>query len=193
MEIILTIGAIALLALFANRSKKTKTPPDDGEKAKDPVIDNKVVDDGSKNNAKDAEIIENNALELDAIDKIEAMIGEKDSIVFDTVPIRADGNGLGSATNPTDVPTRGQYYQVRDGDNPSHVMAAAGYAPTTWRVLARFNEWCQKRDANGVLVNMQFYKRWAAPGFATVLHSVHLEGDVFPVIYIPRLEEVQNG
>lgn len=131
-----------------------------------------------------------NARELQEIDRIEAMLGEQTTVVMDPVVVRADGNGVGSVSNPTAVPVKGSYYRVKTGDNPSHVMTRAGYDPSKWRKLSAANSWCEKRDSSGKLVGMQFYKRWDPPGFNTTLRSTTAPELVFPIIYIPRAEEV---
>lgn len=196
MEIILAFLGVGILALLARRKSETvSTPVNDGQKndgstaAGDaplpPVVPIENAPDAAESWKAD------NARELAAIEEIEAMLGEESTQVLETVFVRADGSGPGSVANPATTPAKGVYYRVQEGDNPIALMRRVGYPDAYWRKLAAANVWCQKRSG-GTLVGMQFYKRWEPNGFNTVLRSVQSPDLVFPIIYIPRPEEMAS-
>ncbi len=95
---------------------------------------------------------------------------------------------------PSDEPLPGKWYRVRSGDSMSGIVVAAGLPARSWRIMRDHdaNEWIPTGifRTNQVEKEWKLYKRYQLPGYNTVLLPKASAYTVYPVVYVPTLDEV---
>jgi len=102
--------------------------------------------------------------------------------------------------DPTSVPTQGQYYQVKDGDNPTNIAKAAGLEGWQWKKIRdhELNAWFPKKHKSGSPFpgfsgdGIPVFKWFDPPGWNTVMHTYPKPEYVFLRLYIPTAAEIEG-
>lgn len=91
----------------------------------------------------------------------------------------------GSPQKPDSIPTPGRFYQSRTGDFSTRVMSRAGLPANKWRVMRDHveNAWCRMPDGSDI----RWFARWSPAYRGQWMPNSAYN---FPIVYIPRQDEV---